>query len=246
MSVWQVKLPRFEGPLDLLLFLVARKEYDITDLPMAEITDSYLAVVDAMGVENLEDAGDYLLMAATLIAIKVKMMLPQPPAEESEEIEDPRRELAERLLLYQKTKDEAENFAHREATMIERWEVGHSPVPPSAEPEPSELLFPMSVYDLTRAIEDILKRKEAKLVHQVRLHKISLEERMRWIFDLLKRFERIGLFKHLGQDTERMIWVVTLLAILEMAKRQQLRVEQNEPFSEIFLSRAEVPELVAA
>ena len=246
MSVWQVKLPRFEGPLDLLLFLVARKEYDISDLPMAEITDSYLAVVEAMGVENLEDAGDYLVMAATLIAIKAKMMLPRHEDQESEEIEDPRRELAERLLLYQKTKEEAERFCQWETAMVERWEIGQPPVSSAAEPEPSEFLFPMTIYDLTCAIEDIFRRKENRKFHRVQLHKISLEERIRWVVALVERLGRFGLFKHLSPEQERMIWIVTLLAVLELTKRQQLHVEQNEPFSEVFISRAHVPELQAA
>lgn len=246
MSVWQVKLPRFEGPLDLLLFLVARKEYDISDLPMAEITDSYLAVVEAMGVENLEDAGDYLVMAATLIAIKAKMMLPRHEEQDGEEIEDPRRELADRLLLYQRTKEEAERFAQRETEMIERWEIGRPPISPAAEPEPSEFLFPMTVYDLTCAIEDIIRRKENRKFHRVQLHKISLDERIRWVIGLVERLGRFGLLKHLSPEQERMIWIVTLLAILELTKRQQLHVEQNELFSEVYISRAHVPEMQAA
>jgi segregation and condensation protein A len=248
MSAWHVKLPRFEGPLDLLLFLVARQEYDITDLPMAEITESYLAVIDSIGVENLEDAGDYLLMAATLIAIKAKMMLPRPPSEAEEEIEDPRRELAQRLLLYQKAKEEAERLAEREANMLQRWEMGKPPILPEAEPSPEELLVPISLYDLARAIEDILRRREERIFHQVQLDRVSLDERMRWILDLLKQFERFGMLRHLRTEAERMIWVVTFLAILELTKRQQIHLEQNQLFTEIFISQAVVlePELEAA
>lgn len=246
MSVWQVKLPRFEGPLDLLLFLVQKQEYDIMDLPMAEITESYLAVIDSIGVENLEDAGEFLLMAATLIAIKAKMMLPRPKTEEVEELQDPRQELAQRLLLYQKTKEEAADLARRESEMAERFEIARSPVPPLPEPEPEELLVPMTIYDLARAIEEVIRRKDHRLVHQVRLHKVSLDERIRWVQRLLEECERFGLLANLRTELERMIWVVTFLAVLEMAKRQQLHVDQNEPFAEIYLSRAMVPELEAA
>jgi segregation and condensation protein A len=242
MSAWHVKLPRFEGPLDLLLFLVARQEYNITDLPMAEITESYLAVMDSLGVENLEDAGEYLVMAATLIAIKAKMMLPRPPSEAEEEIEDPRRELAQRLLLYQKAKEEAERLAEREADMLQRWQMGRPPVLPEAEPAPEELLVPISLYDLARAIEDILRRREERIFHHVHLDRISLDERMHWILDVLKQFDRFGLLRHLRTETERIIWVVTFLAILELTKRQQIHLEQNELFSEIFVSHAVVPE----
>ena len=246
MSVWQVKLPRFEGPLDLLLFLVARQEYDILDLPMAEITESYLAVIDSIGVENLEDAGEFVLMAATLLSIKVKMMLPRPKVDSEEEIEDPRRELAERLLLYQKVKEESEVFGEREAKMLDRWEMVHQPAPAGAQPSPEELLFPMNVYDLARCIEDILHRKDDRLVHQVKLHRISLEARMRWILEILSEEERFGFLRRLQHEMDRMLWVVSLLAILEMTKRQLIHIEQNELFSEVYVSRMRVPELEAA
>lgn len=247
MSAWQVKLPRFEGPLDLLLFLVSRQEYDILDLPIAEITESYLGVIDSIGVENLEDAGEYLLMAATLIAIKARMLLPRPQLDGAkEEVEDPRHELAQRLLLYQKTKEEAADLARREAAMAERWESGKPTVPAAVEPEPQELLVQVTLYDLASAIEDIMKRKEETRYHQVRLDKVSLDERIRWIERILGQTERFGLLRTLREELERMIWVITFLAILEMAKRQRIRVEQNELFSEIFVSRVGVPELQAA
>jgi segregation and condensation protein A len=247
MSVWQVKLPCFEGPLDLLLFLVSRQEYDIMDLPMAGITESYLAVLDSIGVENLEDAGEYLLMAATLLAIKAKMMLPRPKPEESaEEIEDPRRELAQRLLLYQKAKEESERLGRHENEMLERWELGRPSRPPTALPSPDELLLPMTLYDLARALEDVLARHESRAAHHVQLDRISLEQRMMWVVELLRRLERFGLLRQLQTERERMVWVVTILAILELAKRQQLRLSQNRPFAEIHVSRATVPELQAA
>lgn len=246
MSTWQVKLPRFEGPLDLLLFLVNRQEYDIMDLPMAEITVSYLGVIDSIGVENLEDAGDYLFMAAALIAIKAKMLLPRPAQQAAEAIEDPRRELAQRLLLYQKTREEAENLSEHEAIMLERWPAGYEAWPPAAEPAPAELLIPMTVYDLTRALEDIVRRKEERTFHQVRLDRMSLDERIRWVLGLLERHGRFGLLRHLSDEIERILWVITFLAILELAKRQQLHLDQNEPFAEIFIELAKVPELEAA
>jgi len=247
MSAWHVNLPRFEGPLDLLLFLVSRQEYDVLDLPISEITDSYLSVIDSIGVENLEDAGEYLLMAATLIAIKAKMLLPRPQIEGAkEEIEDPRHELAQRLLLYQKTKEESADLARREAEMENRFQMGRPAVPPAVEPEPEEYLMQMTLYDLTCAIEDIMKRKEEKRYHQVRLDKVTLDERMRWVLDLLSEQSRFGLLHSLQPELERMMWVVTILAVLEMTKRQRIRVEQNELFTEIYVSRVEVPELVAA
>ncbi len=246
MSSWQVKLPRFEGPMDLLLFLVSRQEYDILDLPIAEITESYLGVIDSIGVENLDDAGEYLLMAATLVSIKAKMMLPRPVLDEEEEPEDPRRELANRLLIYQKLKEESQRFGVLESEMLERWEVGRAPMPSAALPTPTDLLIPMTIYDLSRAMEDILGRKESRVFHQVKLHRFSLEERIRWVLDLVQKSDRFGLLRELSREQERMLWVVTILAVLELAKRKRIHVEQNEPFSEVYVTFPQVPEQEAA
>jgi segregation and condensation protein A len=247
-SQWQVKIPSFEGPLDLLLFLVAKQEFDIMDLPMAEITESYLAVIDSIGVDNLEDAGEYLLMAATLIAIKAQMMLPRPPQELGEEIEDPRKELAERLLIYQKVKEESEKFGEREAQMMERYEMKMSPTPSqeNIEIDPIEMLYPMTVYDLTRAIEDILGRRETRKFHQVSLFKVSVAERVAWVRELIKLVGRFGLVGQLQTESERIVWVVSFLATLELAKHQEVHLEQNEAFSELYVGLPIEPEIEAA
>jgi len=246
MSGFQVTLPRFEGPLDLLLFLVTRKEYDIMDLPMAEITVSYLEAIDSIGVDNLEDAGDYLYMAATLLSIKAKLMLPQPEVEQSEEFEDPRRDLAERLLIYQKVKEVSAEFGEMESDMLARAELGLRCVPEEANPLPEETLFPMTVYDLTRAIEDILKRREHRIFHDVKLLNVSLEERVRWVVDILLKEEKFALCARMGLRAERLLWVVTLLAILELAKRGTIRIDQNEPFAEVYIIRQNSREQQAA
>lgn len=246
MSVWEVKLPRFEGPLDLLLFLVTRKEYDIMDLPMAEITESYLNVVESIGIDNLEDAGDYLLMAATLISIKARMLLPRSEEEESEEFEDPRKELVNRLLIYQSVKEEAERFAVLEDEMRERNELGRSPIPVDVEPAPFELLYPMTVYDLTRVMEELLSRPETEYTHQVELFRVTVEERIRWVLEILTRCDRFGLLKHLSGESDRIIWIASFLAILELSKRSKVCIEQNMPFSEVYIKRSESIELEAA
>ena len=133
-----------------------------------------------------------------------------------------------------------------ENVMLERWELGRSAKPRAAEPSPDELLLPMTLYDLTRALEDVLARHEDRPAHQVQLDKISLEQRIHWVLDVLQRLERFGLLKQLQTERERMVWVVTLLAVLELAKRQQLHLMQNKQFAEIHVSRATVPELQAA
>jgi len=246
MSVWQVKLPRFEGPLDLLLFLVTRKEYDILDLPMAEITESYLEALDSIGVDNLEDAGEYLLMAATLLSIKVKMLLPHTQMHEELDIEDPRRELVNRLQIYARIKEAAEDLGTLEENMHDRKALAREAVPQDARPEGMDLLMPLSVYDLARTMEEILSRRETKVFHEVKLLKVSVEERTAWVLNSLKHLDRFGLIEQLRQIPDRMVWVATFLALLELARQGRIRLDQNEPFEEIYVARPEAIDVQAA
>ncbi len=246
MSVWQVKLPRFEGPLDLLLFLVTRKEYDILDLPMAEITESYLEVLDSIGVDNLEDAGEYLLMAATLLSIKVKMLLPHTQAHEELDIDDPRRELVNRLQIYARIKEAAVDLGTLEENMHDRKSLAREAVPQDARPEGMDLLMPLSVYDLARTMEEILSRRETKVFHEVKLLKVSVEERTAWVLNSLKHLDRFGLIEQLRQIPDRIVWVATFLALLELARQGRIKLDQNEPFEEIYVARPEAIDLQAA
>ncbi len=246
MSQWQVKLPRFEGPLDLLLFLVTRKEYDILDLPMAEITESYLGALDAIGVDNLEDAGDYLLMAATLLAIKTRMLLPHSEAHEELEMDDPRRELVNRLQIYARIKEASEDLGELEINMIDRKPLVREAVPQDARPDGLDLLMPLSVYDLARTMEEILARRETRVFHEVKLLKVSMEERIEWVLNNLRSVERFGLIEQLRLVPDRIVWVTTFLALLDLARQQRIRMEQNMPFEEIYVARPETADVQAA
>ncbi|MCB1061113.1 MAG: segregation/condensation protein A [Calditrichaeota bacterium] len=246
MSMWQVKLPRFEGPLDLLLFLVTRKEYDILDLPMAEITESYLEALDSIGVDNLEDAGEYLLMAATLLSIKVRMLLPHTEAHEAIELDDPRRELVNRLQIYSRIKEAAEDLGKLEMDMYDRKPLAREAVSDETRPEGTELLFPISIYDLARAMEEILARRESKVFHEVKLLKVSVEERVQWVMTNLSRLERFALLEQLRSIPDRIVWVATLLALLELARQGKVKLDQNQPFEEIYVARPEAAEIQAA
>jgi len=244
--MWQVKLPRFEGPLDLLLFLVTRKEYDILDLPMAEITESYLQALDSIGVDNLEDAGEYLLMAATLISIKAKMLLPHTAAHEELDIEDPRRELVNRLQIYARIKEAAEDLGELEINMYDRRPLAREAVSQEVRPEGLELMIPLSVYDLARAMEDILARRDKPVFHEVKLLKVSMEERVHWVLSALKLHDRFALLEQLRKTPERILWVATFLALLELARQGKIRLDQNSPFEEIYVARPEPADAQAA
>ncbi|MCB9357149.1 MAG: segregation/condensation protein A [Calditrichaeota bacterium] len=246
MSMWQVKLPRFEGPLDLLLFLVTRKEYDILDLPMAEITESYLEALDNIGVDNLEDAGEYLLMAATLLSIKTRMMLPHTELHEELDIDDPRRELVNRLQIYARIKDAAADLAELELNMLDRKPLTHEAVPPESRPAGLELLMPLSVYDLARTMEEILARRETRVFHDVKLLKVTVEQRIEWVISQLTRETHFGLIEKLREVPERIVWVTTFLALLDLARQNKVKLEQNSPFDEIYVFRPEAIDSQAA
>lgn len=237
MLVWQVKLSHFEGPLDLLLFLVTRQELDILDLPIAEITKQYLQLIESMGIDSLEDAGEYLLMSATLIAIKARMMLPKPEATSDEEVEDPRLELARRLLLYKEVKRAAEDLALRAEEMLQRASKLLPATPLLDKPQPEELLERVSLYDLSKAYDGVQRRFEEKTVHQVSLFKVTLEERMAWVIEQLAGRLRFSLSAVLQLESVRLLWVLSLLAILELARRRQVVLDQNRPFSDIWVCR---------
>lgn len=246
MSIWQVKLPRFEGPLDLLLFLVTRKEYDILDLPMAEITSSYLEALDEIGVDNLEDAGEYLLMAATLLSIKTRMLLPHTETSEELDIDDPRRELANRLQIYARIKEAAEDLGELELNMFERRSLAREAVPDESRPEGLDLIMPLSVYELARTMEEILARREIRVFHDVKLLGVSVEERIRWVLGNLLNVSHFGLIDKLREVPDRIIWVTTFLALLDLARHNRVRLEQNQPFDEIYVFKPEAIDSQAA
>lgn len=246
MNIWQVKLPRFEGPLDLLLFLVTRKEYDILDLPMAEITVSYLEALDSIGVDNLEDAGEYLLMAATLLSIKVRMLLPHTAAHEELEIDDPRRELVNRLQIYARIKEAAEDLGELEMNMYDRRQLAREAVPADARPEGLDLMLPLSAYDLARTMEEIIARRDMIVFHEVKMLQVTVEERVAWVMSNLKHIDRFGVIELLRSIPDRIVWVTTLLALLELARQGKIILEQNQPFEEIYVAKPEVREIQAA
>jgi len=239
MPAWQVKLPRFEGPLDLLLFLVTRQELDILDLPIAKITEQYLQVIDTMGIDSLEDAGEYLLMSATLIAIKARMMLPRPEVAAEEEMEDPRLQLARRLLLYQQVKQAAGDLGEREEAMAQRSMRLLPALPVGSQPPPEDLLERVSLYDLANAYDEVRRRFEELTVHEVTLFKVSLEERMAWILEQLKDKLRFSFMTALRVESARVLWIVSFLAVLELARRRKIVLEQNLPFSDLWVCQAQ-------
>jgi segregation and condensation protein A len=231
---YTVRLEAFEGPLDLLLHLIRKNELDIMDIPIALITEQYLEYMKLMKELNLDVAGDYLLMASTLLHIKSKMLLPVSQEEEEEGGEDPRAELVRRLLEYQKFRDAAGDLDRRP---LKGRDIFVRAVPPDPQELQEEGKMEVSLFDLLEALRQVLARVRPEAVHEVMLEPVTVEERVQEILSLLQREKRSIAFHSLfGERVSRRMIVVTFLAILELVKMKQIRLFQMAPFETIRLS----------
>lgn len=172
------KLPRFEGPLDLLLHLIKRDEIDIYDIPIAHITKQYLETLELMRALDLDVAGEFLVMAATLMRIKAKMLLPLPRSDEEEDEGDPREELVQRLLEYRLYKEASESLKSQEGERRGLFERGMVPTEDDAGPLP---LASATLFDLLEALNRVLARRPERVVYEVRTDVYDIEDKMSFI-----------------------------------------------------------------
>lgn len=231
---YTVKLDIFEGPLDLLLYLIRKNEVDIYDIPIALITEQYLEYLDLMTVLNLDIAGDFLVMAATLAKIKSKMLLPPSvDSEEGEEGDDPRAELMEHLLEYQQYKEVADQLKNRELlekdifTRIQIEE--HIP-----ELDKNSAVIEASLFDLVDALKKVIERKDLPgNLMEVAVEKISVRDKIGEILSMVKKNQQL-IFQSLfdGLSTKYEI-VVAFLALLELIRLRAIKVFQVHPHGEI-------------
>jgi segregation and condensation protein A len=222
----RVQLEIFEGPLDLLLHLIKKNEVSITDIPIAAITEQYLSTLDLMQSLSLDVAGEFLVMAATLIHIKSRMLLPagDEEAQDDEEGGDPREELVRRLLEYQRFKDAAAQLEQRE--ILTRDVFVRAGAPPEETPTPT--FREASVFELLSALRRVLDRLPQNDAHEVMLDKITVREKMTLLLDTLRSGEEV-LFERLFSDMKtRMEVIVTFLAMLELVKVRAIRIVQEE------------------
>jgi segregation and condensation protein A len=231
---FRIELPIFEGPLDLLLHLTRKHELDILDLPIAFVTEKYLAYLGLMDQLNLDVASEYLVMAATLAHIKSKMLLPTPPTDQDDEEEDgmdPRQELIRRLLEYQKYKKVAEDLGARGIAGRDVFARGI----PAPQAEGVAPLAEVGLFKLLDAFQKVLKRAQKDLSFEITAERISIQERMTQIVERLRGVKNCN-FEDLFEDiiTTYDI-VVTFLALLEMAKMKMMRIYQSDPESPIYL-----------
>lgn len=244
---YNVKLDSFEGPLDLLLHLINSLEIDIYDIPVAKITEQYLLYIHTMKEMQLDLASEYLVMAATLLAIKSKMLLPKRNEEieasfDIEFEEDPREELVERLIEYRKYKEAASDLKSLE---IERGQMFTKP-PSDLSDFSKEVVHEkndsnVSLYDMLGALQKLLRRKKLQrpITTKISRQDIPIEQRMEEIVRDLKKTKERRSFFDLFPVPDKQHIVVTFLAILELMKRHEIIVEQEGNFADIFVKGSE-------
>jgi segregation and condensation protein A len=229
---YQVVLPTFEGPLDLLLHLIEQHELDIRDIPIAFVAQKYVEYIVLMEELNIDVASEYLVMAATLTHIKSKMLLPVPPADQEDDDElglDPRAELVRRLLEYQKYKRAAEQLGGGDVLGRDVFVRG-LPAPAVEGPAP---LAGLSLFKLLDAFQSVLSRATTKIDHQIDLERFSITDRINQLVDLLQLHKKLSFEQLFEGATSRGELIVTFLALLEMTRLRMTRLEQDGPLEEI-------------
>lgn len=238
MDSFAVQLEHFSGPLDLLLHLIRKNQVEITDIPIAEITAQYLAVIDTLQTLNLDVAGEFLLMAATLLHIKSRLLLPQvvDDGDEEAEEEDPRAELVRRLLEYQKYRDAALQLD--ELPQLHRDFFPRSAPAPELSEEGEGEFAAVGLYDLLQALQQLLAERPAPLVHEVSVEQLTVAERIGEILSALEGQQSLSFTELFGDRRGRPQAIVTFLALLELVRLRLVRLLQSQRFGTIWISPA--------
>jgi segregation and condensation protein A len=232
----QVFLEAFEGPLDLLLYLIRKQNFNILDIPMAGLTRQYLAYVDQVRQTNLELAAEYLLMAAMLIEIKSRMLLPPKKSAEGEEVEDPRAELVRRLLEYEQAKLQAASLSAMPQAGRDFWKA-QVYIEQSLKPR-----FPeVNVVDLRDAWADILRRAKLVQHHKISREELSVREHMSIVLRHLQGRQFVEFEKLFDVNRGTPVLIVTFIAMLELAKETLIDITQAEAFAPIYVRLAYAP-----
>jgi segregation and condensation protein A len=238
----RVHVPAFDGPLDLLLHLIQQDEIDIRDIPIAKITRQYLETLELMRELDLEVAGEFLVMAATLMRIKARMLLPPAIAEEEEE--DPRESLVRQLLEYSRFKAAAQDLMNLETERRLHWERG---APAQLEDPESRELLPVSMFRLLDALKGVLSRQVPPIVHTVHAEPISLEEAIGLMRTQLGIKPKLLFEELLESFVSRIEKITAFLGLLELLKQGTIQATQESLFGPIWIEwRGDQPQLEEA
>ena len=236
--MYSIKLTDFEGPLDLLLFFLKRDELDIYDIPISKITKEFLDYVHFMESLDLEVAGEFLVMAAELMQIKVRMLLPPEPGEDEEE--DPRTNLVKRLVEYKRFKEMSGAMSVLEDEQRKIYGRGYheSDVKIMTETEEDNLLRDVSLFDLIASFKFAMDRMPKKFTHEVIRLNVTVEEQIVFLKDFFSRRSEVTFLELMTTLGEKIRIVVTFLALLELIRSKEVIVRQHDPFGELSIMRS--------
>jgi segregation and condensation protein A len=237
---YHVRMPIFDGPMELLLHLIRKNEVDIHDIPIADITKQYLEILEVMHELNLDLAGEFLVMAATLIHIKSKMLLPPPHEDgtEDEETEDPRAVLVARLLEYERYKEAAQQLHQQEEIRNATWARSETvQLEASNGHDAQESLIDVDLFELISAFREVLERVRQRADLVVQREAISIEEMIGRLDARLAANEQCTFVELFEDAADRATVIVTFLAILEMVRLKKLKIYQQQLFGTIHVMR---------
>jgi len=233
--MYKIKLEQFEGPLDLLLFFIKRDELNIYDIPISKITKEFLEYVNLMQMLDLEVAGDFILMASTLMSIKVRMLLPREVDEKGEQI-DPRAELVQALLEYKRYKEMSEELSFFESNQRKISFRGNFNADAKEAPNDLEaMLKNISVYDLAKAFKAAIENVREEPVHEVKKLNVSIDEQINFVLEKLDDTLEIHFLKLIELIHEKIRIIVTFIALLELVKIGKIGIKESENFNDFII-----------
>jgi segregation and condensation protein A len=243
---FEVRLPLFEGPFDLLLFFIERDELDIYDIPISKITNDFLEYIHQLEHLNVEVASEFILVAATLMRIKSKMLLPRPQLDEQGNEIDPREELIKHLLEYKKYKSVIETFHKMEETELQKEKRGNLMKELRSLAESTNVeaeLQDVDLFKLMSVFEKVLRRFEAeknKPVHQIIQYPFTIENQKKYLLEEVQNKNRISFEDIVKTYPTKIALIFNFLAMLELLSLQQLSIQVGEGYNNFWISKGEV------
>lgn len=233
--MYKIKLEHFEGPLDLLLFFIKRDEINIYDIPISKITKEFLEYVNLIKFLDLETAGEFILMASTLMHIKARMLLPKEYDEKGEEI-DPRADLVKALLEYKRYKEMSEELSFLESNQRKISFRGNFSQDISNPPDDFEtLLGNITVYDLAKVFRRVIEGIKTKPVHQIKKINVSITEQIDYILKKMENQNQLHFLSLVAGMKQKIVVIVTFIALLELVKSKKLGLKVSDNFNDFLI-----------
>lgn len=235
---YKLKLDIFEGPLDLLLYLIKKNDLDITEISISEVTGQYMSYIEMMQLLDLNIVGDFLVIAATLMQIKSRMLLPPDPANEEELEEDPRSELVRRLQEYKKFKEIAGTLQEKEQKRKDYFaRAVDEEMRKQLVDESKEVYFEASLFDLINALSDALNKAPEEVIHEIITEEYTVEQKIHDILHVVLEEAQVSLKGLFQKAKSKMEMIVTFLAVLELIRLKEIKAVQKRHFEDIEIKR---------